>query len=458
MSLNRFSDVIVAISTPPGRSGIAVIRLSGQDVVSVVKKFLTLKVFEPNTIKFSLFKHKKEIIDEVLVSYFKAPKSFTGEDMIEINCHGNYILAKQILNLLYKNGARSAEPGEFTLRALMNGKMDLVQAESVIDMIDAKTIKSAEIASLHLQGVLSEKIAGIRQKILDIVSHIEVHLDYPEEENLREDNYYINLLKEVMFDIDELLKSFSKGKLYKQGLVVSIIGKPNVGKSSFFNKWLKEVRAIVSDIPGTTRDTIEEWIEFNGVPIKLVDTAGIRASEDIIEKMGIERTNDFLKKSDLSIAILDAETGIDESDKMMLSSIDASKTIFVINKIDKSNGNDVFKYLEDNADNKEIVFLSILEDKGWDGFNKTVLNKIEKMFGVTEVASEVLLNNERHQASLLQTKEAIIRAKKALLNGFSEELWVTDLKDALVFLGQIVGQDVSEEILENIFSRFCVGK
>lgn len=453
-----FSDVIAAISTPPGRSGIAIIRLSGQDVVSIVRPFLSLKSFEPNTIKYSLLKTKENIIDEVLVSYFQAPKSFTGEDMIEINCHGNYVLAKQILNLFYKNGARSAEPGEFTMRAVVNGKIDLVQAESIIDMIDAKTAKSAGIASSHLQGILSEQIANLRKRLLDIVSHIEVHLDYPEEEDIKEETYYMTLLEDVISKTDELLRSFNKGKLYKDGLVFSIIGKPNVGKSSLFNKWLEENRAIVSDIPGTTRDTIEEWVELNGIPVKLVDTAGIRVSEDQIEKMGIERTKDYLKRADIVIAIFDAELGIDGSDKLLLEDIELSKTIFLINKTDLASGEKVYKYLLDRYDTPEVVFLSVLKDSGWNVFNERLQQKIEKLFNITQGNEDILLNNERHQESLIQAKEAIIRAKEAVLMGTSEDLWVSDLKDAMVYLGQIVGQDVSEEVLENIFSRFCVGK
>ncbi len=458
MSLKRFSDVIAAISTPPGRSGVAVIRLSGQDTISLISPFLSIKEFEPNTIKFSLFKKDKEVLDEVLVSYFKTPKSFTGEDMIEINCHGNYVVAKKILNVLFQAGARSAEPGEFTMRALVNGKMDLVQAESVIDLIDAKTVLAAGVAGSHLQGVLSDMIVEIRQTILDFVSHIEVHLDYPEEEAMFESIHYLSTLEKILLRIDTLLGSFSKGKIYKEGLVVAITGKPNAGKSSLFNKWLEDNRAIVSEVPGTTRDTIEEWIEIDGIPIKLVDTAGIRVSKDEIENLGIERTNEYVRKADIVIVMLDAKAGIDSSDELLLEKIDPNKAIFLINKTDVASEDAVKKYIKEKYLNANIFSLSVLMDNGLEKFNIMLLKKIESLFQITNIHEDVILNNERHQEILIKAKEAILKAKDSVLKGIGVDLWVIDLKEALVHLGQIVGQDVSDEVLENIFSRFCVGK
>ncbi|MDD4526848.1 MAG: tRNA uridine-5-carboxymethylaminomethyl(34) synthesis GTPase MnmE [Candidatus Margulisbacteria bacterium] len=457
MSLNSFSDVIAAISTPPGRSGIAVIRLSGQDVLAFIKPFLSLKKYEPNTIKFSVFKKGQEVLDEVLVSYFKAPKSFTGEDMIEINCHGNYVVAKKILNLLFQNGARSAQPGEFTMRALVNGKMDLVQAEAVIDLIDAKTAIAAKVSSAHLQGSLSEEIAQIRQKVLDMVSHIEVHLDYPEEEELSDKMHYVSILEEIRVSIDGLLVSFSKGKIYKDGLVVAITGKPNAGKSSLFNKWLEDNRAIVSDIPGTTRDTIEEWIELEGIPIKLVDTAGIRESKDEVEKMGIGRTKEYLAKADIVIVMLDASTGIVDSDELLLEDVIVEKTMFLINKTDIASADKVNSQLLERHPESDIFSLSVLHDNNLDDFNVRLIKKIEYLFKVDNEA-EILINNERHQESLLKAKEAVLAAEDSVLAGATEDLWVIDLKEAMVHLGQVVGEDVSEEVLDNIFSRFCVGK
>lgn len=458
MSLNRFLDVIAAISTPPGRSGIAVIRLSGQEVLALIAPFLSLKKFEPNTIKFSVFKTYEEVIDEVLVSYFKAPKSFTGEDMIEINCHGNYVVAKKILNLLFQAGARSAEPGEFTMRALINGKMDLVQAESVIDIIDAKTAVAAEVAGSHLQGILSAKIIEIRQTILDLVAHIEVHLDYPEEEEMLGSMQYLSSLEEITARIETLLASFSKGKIYKDGLVVAITGKPNAGKSSLFNKWLEDNRAIVSDIPGTTRDTIEEWIELDGIPIKLVDTAGVRVSEDAIENLGIERTKEYLSRADVVLVMLDAKAEIDSSDELLLSQIEPAKTIFLINKIDLVSAEKVRAYILKLYPTADIFELSVLRDNGLEQFNLRLLKKIETLFKLDNIQEDVILNNERHQESLLKAKEAILKATVSVSDGIEADCWVIDLKEALVHLGQIVGQDVSEEVLDNIFSRFCVGK
>ncbi len=457
MSLKSFSDVIAAISTPPGRSGIAVIRLSGQDVVSIVRPFLSISNFEPNTIKFSAFKKGSEVLDEVLVSYFKAPKSFTGEDMIEINSHGNYVLAKKILNALYQGGARSAEPGEFTMRALVHGKIDLVQAESIIDLIDAKTTVAAQVASSHLQGMLSERISEIRKQILDLVAHIEVHLDYPEEEEMSEPVHYLSILEKVAKRINELLSSFSKGKIYKNGVVVSITGKPNAGKSSLFNKWLEENRAIVSDIPGTTRDTIEEWIELEGIPIKLVDTAGIRVSEDKIENLGMQRTKDYLFKSDVVIVMLDANSGIDCSDELLIGEIDEEKTLFLINKTDIASDNEVKDYVTKRFPKSEIVSLSVLRDNDLDRFNLKLISKIEQLFKVNS-SDDVILNNERHEESLLKAKDALERVEGSILNNIAEDCWVMDLKEAMVHLGQVVGEDVSNEVLDNIFSRFCVGK
>ncbi len=458
MSLDSFLDVIAAISTPPGRSGIAVIRLSGQEVLALIAPFLSLKKFEPNTIKFSVFKIHEEVIDEVLVSYFKAPKSFTGEDMVEINCHGNYVVAKKILNLLFQAGARSAGPGEFTMRALINGKMDLVQAESVIDIIDAKTIVAAEVAGSHLHGMLSKKIIEIRQTILDLVAHIEVHLDYPEEEEMLGSIQYLSSLEEITARIETLLASFSKGKIYKDGLVVAITGKPNAGKSSLFNKWLEDNRAIVSDIPGTTRDTIEEWIELDGIPIKLVDTAGVRVSKDAIENLGIERTKEYLGRADIVLVMLDAKAGIDSSDELLLRQIEPAKTIFLINKIDLVSAEKVRAHILGTYPTADVFELSVLRDNGLEQFNLSLLKKIETLFKLDTIQDDVILNNERHQESLLKAKEAILKAVVSISEGTEEDCWVIDLKEALVHLGQIVGQDVSEEVLDNIFSRFCVGK
>jgi tRNA modification GTPase len=378
--------------------------------------------------------------------------------MVEINCHGNYVVAKKILNLLFQAGARSAGPGEFTMRALINGKMDLVQAESVIDIIDAKTIVAAEVAGSHLHGMLSKKIIEIRQTILDLVAHIEVHLDYPEEEEMLGSIQYLSSLEEITARIETLLASFSKGKIYKDGLVVAITGKPNAGKSSLFNKWLEDNRAIVSDIPGTTRDTIEEWIELDGIPIKLVDTAGVRVSKDAIENLGIERTKEYLGRADIVLVMLDAKAGIDSSDELLLRQIEPAKTIFLINKIDLVSAEKVRAHILGTYPTADVFELSVLRDNGLEQFNLSLLKKIETLFKLDTIQDDVILNNERHQESLLKAKEAILKAVVSISEGTEEDCWVIDLKEALVHLGQIVGQDVSEEVLDNIFSRFCVGK
>jgi tRNA modification GTPase len=457
MVINRLLDCIVAIATPPGRSAIAVIRVSGKDCLSRVLPFLSIKNIEPNNVRYAVFKDI-DVVDDVLVSFFKSPKSFTGEDILEISCHGNYILAKKILSSLFKIGIRSAFPGEFSLRALLNGKIDLAQAESIIDIIDSKTNLAIDYSNKQLHGILSDKILKIRQNILDLVSHIEVHIDYPDEEELFSNNSYKDRIEDILLDIDKLLFSFTKGKIIKEGITVSIVGKPNVGKSSFLNKYLSQNRALVSDIAGTTRDTVEEWVELDGVPIKLVDTAGIRSSSDVLEKMGIEKTVQYIKNSQIVIAIFSADSSLDDDDQMLLKYLDKDNTIFLVNKNDIADGTFISKKLNEHFSFCDVLALSVKNDNDLEKVNEVLSQKINLLFQLKDNFSEILINNERHKEKLLQAKESIIKVQESIENNFFVDLWVMDLREAILYLGQIVGKDVSEEILDNIFSRFCVGK
>ena len=454
-------STIAAISTAPGNAGIGIIRLSGDDCFKILQK-----IFKPKnkgeikgyTIKYGniVKSENDEIIDEVLVSYFIAPKSYTKENMCEINSHGGIVVENQILEECLKNGAVLAEPGEFTKRAFMNGRIDLSQAEAVIDIINSKTEKEMMVAQRHLEGSLSKKIKDIQGEILNLMADIEASIDYPEYDIEETTNKKINdTLNSVEEKLLKLKNSFENGKILKEGIKTAIIGKPNVGKSSLLNLILGENRAIVSDIEGTTRDTIEEYINIKGIPLKIVDTAGIRKTNDEVEKIGVERSINNISNAELIIALFDDSRAFDDQDQKILDLIEGKKTIILINKIDLGKNlikeNEKLKKFKNNI----IEFSTINET----GLNK-LYNKIEELFKLNELDCEntEIITNNRHKQQILYALEDVAKGRESLETHMPVDITAICLKDILERLAEITGENVSEDIINEIFKKFCLGK
>ena len=453
---------IVAISTASGNGGIGIIRLSGKDTFKIIDRIFIpknkKKEIKGYNIKYGNIVNPKnnETIDEVLVSYFVSPKSYTTEDMCEINSHGGMVVEKRILEICLENGAELAEPGEFTKRAFLNGRIDLSQAEGIIDLINSKSDMEAKESIGQLEGYLSKKIKEIKQKMLDIMVDIEVTIDYPEYDVEEVTN--TKALKELTYikeKLTSLEESFNKGKILKSGIKTVILGKPNAGKSSLLNAMLKEDRAIVSDIEGTTRDTIEEYINIEGVALKLIDTAGIRDTDNKIEKIGVEKSKKLAESADLIIAIIDNSRNIDDDDKKILDIIKDKNAIIVLNKVDINYKNE---YNEKELINlcKPIIKISAKEEKGLDNLYKEIL----KIFEMHDISSnnEVLITNERHKKQINKAKENIERAINSLKDNMPVDILSIHIKEALNDLGEITGENVSENIINEIFSKFCLGK
>ena len=426
------------------------------DKMFIPKNKQSIEEIKGYTIKYGNIVDNGEVIDEVLVSYFKAPKSYTMENMCEINSHGGNIIVKKILELCLKNGAELAEPGEFTKRAFLNGRIDLVQAESVIDIINAKSEKEVKTGIKQLEGLLSKEIAEIKQEIMDVMINIEVSIDYPEYDVEDVANAEItDMLDSVKKKLERLERSFDNGKFIKEGIKTAIIGKPNAGKSSLLNAILKEDRAIVTEYEGTTRDTIEEFVNINGIPLKLIDTAGIRETKDEVEKIGIAKSRETANTADLIIAIFDASKEIDEEDLEVIDFIKNKKAIIILNKMDLKakidENNENLKKLSGN-----IIKMSALKNIGID----KLYEKITEMFNLNEINldNENVITNVRQKNLITKAIENVKKAKETIEQKMPIDIVAIFIKDILEDLGKITGEVVTEDIIEEIFANFCLGK
>lgn len=450
-------DTIAAISTALGVGAISIIRVSGKEAIEKVNKIFqgkNLESVETHTIHYGHIIEKNQPIDEVLISVMKSPKTFTMEDIIEINCHGGIATTKKVLELLLQTGIRLAEPGEFTKRAFLNGRIDLLEAESVMDIISAKTESSRKMAINQLTGKVSSLIHNLRQKIVDILANIEVNIDYPEYEDIEEMTLSIMhpRIEEIEKEIKYILKESENGRLLKEGIQTSIIGRPNVGKSSLLNALLEEEKAIVTEIEGTTRDIVEGQIILDGVVLNIIDTAGIRETEDVIEKIGVEKSRKLIDNSELILYVINQNQALNEEDRSIIDQLVSKNHILVVNKIDLPSLIDLNEYEEKHP----IVYMSALENKGIEELKE----KIKELFHMNQVETKDMtyLTNARSIAILKNAVISIEEIKKGIEENQPIDMLEIDLKEVWNLLGKIIGETYQEELLDQLFSQFCVGK
>ncbi|MBW1971401.1 MAG: tRNA uridine-5-carboxymethylaminomethyl(34) synthesis GTPase MnmE [Thermoplasmata archaeon] len=452
------SDTIVALSTPPGISGIGIVRISGKESLKILKRiFRHKKDITPHHLIYGHIIDPKndEIIDEVLAVYMQKPKTYTREDIVEINCHGGLYVIKKIISLVLSEGARLAEPGEFTKRAYLNGRIDLTQAEAVIDIVKSKTEKAVYLAQRQLKGELSKKVKKIQDELKEIISLVEAHIDFPEEDIPFPVDEIIEKVKKIKTSITMLISTYKEGQMIKEGIKTVIAGRTNVGKSSLLNALLEKERAIVTPIPGTTRDIIEDSIEINGFPFILYDIAGIRDSKDVIEKEGMKRAIKSIEDADLIIFVLDGSEPLKKEDYDIFELIKDKNLIIVKNKIDLPQKIELKKIKRDFK-NKNIIDISALKGDGIEEL-KNKMGSVS-LFGGADYIEEKIAINFRQKLLLEKSEIALSQAIDAINDNIGLEFIALDLREAMDALGEIVGQVTSEDILNNIFSQFCIGK
>lgn len=456
------TDTIAAIATAMSNSGIGIVRISGDEAFEVADRIFKPKKgnrkvsdMDTHTIHYGYIIDDKEIVDEVMLLIMKSPRSYTCEDTIEIDCHGGVLVMQRILETVLKYGARPAEPGEFTKRAFLNGRIDLSQAESVIDVINAKNDFALKSSVSQLQGAVMKKIKEIRASVLHEIAFIESALDDPEHISL--DGYpqqLHNILDEELKKVQKLLLSSDNGKMLKEGINTVIVGKPNAGKSSLLNILVGEERAIVTEIAGTTRDILEEQIQIGGIGLNVIDTAGIRNTDDIVEKIGVTKSREYLEKADLVIYVVDSSTALDENDKEIINAIQDKKTIVLLNKSDleQVTTQEELKMLLE----KPIISISAKQNTGIRQLEET----IEEMFfsGKISFNDEVYITNIRHKNALAQTEKSLKMALQSIEDGMPEDFFTIDMTSAYEELGTIIGEAVGEDLVNEIFSKFCMGK
>ena len=450
-------DTIAAISTPVGHGGIGIVRISGDKCIEIAKKIVKSKnaKYMPNTIVYGKIYDNDQMIDEALVSYFQAPNSYTGEDIVEINSHGGILIVERILELVLKNGARLAEPGEFTKRAFLNGKLDLSQAEAVIDLINSKTKIENDTSAKQLQGVLGDSIRKIKTEIIDILVDLEANIDYPEYDIEEISKQKVeNAVKNAIFKLKELSDSYEEGKVIKDGINIAIVGKPNVGKSSILNRFLKEERAIVTEIAGTTRDTIEESIVYKGIVLNIIDTAGIHETSDLVESIGVEKSIKSIENADLILMVIDNSKELDKDDKELLEKVKDKNYYIILNKKDVNDK--IEEKLLEYCKKDNIMLVSAKEN---DGINE-LLDKILSDFKANNIAksNDIIITNKRHKEAIDKTLNSFENVLDACKQDVPLDMISIDLQNGVNYLEEILGENTSEEVINGIFKKFCLGK
>lgn len=455
-------DTIAAVATPMGEGGVAIIRVSGPEAIEVVDKIYrgkkTLSTVDSHTINYGHLRNPQtgDLVEEVLVSVMRAPRTFTREDVVEVNCHGGIVSVERVLELILENGARLAEPGEFTKRAFLNGRVDLSQAEAVIDLIRAKTDRAMKVALNQVEGKLSRLIRSLRQNLIEAMAHIEVTLDYPEHDV---EDVTQKLLRdkclEVKAEIGRLLQTARQGKILREGLSTAIIGRPNVGKSSLLNSLVQEEKAIVTDVAGTTRDVIEEFVNVRGVPLRLIDTAGIRETEDIVEKIGVEKSRQLLQKADLVLLVLNYNEQLTEDDYRIFEAAKGFEVILIINKFDLPQRIDL-EEVKRHFPNHPLIMTSAKEETGIDLLEKAIADLF--FSGRVQQDDLTYVSNARHIQLLRQAEQAIDDAVNGIEDRMPVDMVQIDIKKAWELLGEVIGESVGEDLIDQIFSQFCLGK
>ncbi|AUB66513.1 tRNA uridine-5-carboxymethylaminomethyl(34) synthesis GTPase MnmE [Bacillus cereus] len=455
-------DTIAAISTALGEGAIAIVRVSGDDAVEKVDhifKGKDLTEVSSHTIHYGhiVDLDTNQVIEEVMVSIMRAPRTFTRENIVEINCHGGLVSVNKVLQLILAQGVRLAEPGEFTKRAFLNGRIDLSQAEAVMDLIRAKTDRAMNVAINQMEGRLSKLIGRLRQEILETLAHVEVNIDYPEYDDVEEmtHNILIEKATHVRSEIEKILETSKQGKILREGIATAIIGRPNVGKSSLLNSLVQEKKAIVTDIAGTTRDVIEEYVNVRGVPLKLIDTAGIRETEDVVERIGVERSKEMMSQADLVLVVVNYSEALTNEDEDLFHAVQGKDFIVIVNKTDLPQAIDMERVTE-LAEGNRVITTSLIEEQGIDELEKAIADLFFE--GTIDSTDMTYVSNARHIGLLTQAGQTIGDAIEAIENGVPIDMVQIDLTRTWEILGEITGDTVHESLIDQLFSQFCLGK